>query len=73
MGSPPASVWTRNGHQHRFTGVGRSCQTLEIKDLKQEEPDLALYLKAMREKLEALMGEIKDDREQRKQWAARRE
>ena len=25
------------------------------------------------EKLEALMGEIKDDREQRKQWGARRE
>ena len=34
---------------------------------------MALHLKAMGEKLEALMGEIKDDREQRKQWAARRE
>ena len=32
--------------------------------LKQEESDIALYLKAMGEKLEALMGEIKDDREQ---------
>ena len=34
---------------------------------------MALHLKAMGEKLEALMGEIKDDCEQRKQWAARRE
>ena len=34
----------------------------------------AIYLYiAMGEKLETLMGEIKDDREQRKQWAARRE
>ena len=30
-------------------------------------------MKAMGEKLEALIREIKDDREQRKQWAARRE
>ena len=44
-----------------------------VRALKQEESELALYLKAMGEKLEALMGEIKDDREQRKQWAARRE
>ena len=42
-----------------------------VRALKQEEFDKALYLKAMWEKLEALMGEIKDDREQRKQWAAR--
>ena len=41
--------------------------------LKQEESDMALHLKVMGEKLEALMGEIKDDREQRKQWAARQE
>ena len=34
---------------------------------------MALHLKAMGEKHEALMGEIKDDREQWKQWAARRE
>ena len=34
---------------------------------------MTLHLKAMGEKLKALMGEIKDDREQRKQWAARRE
>ena len=34
---------------------------------------MALHLKAMGEKLQALMGEIKDDREKRKQWAARRE
>ena len=67
----------------------RSCRTLEmavetveiqerytkkaVRALKQEESDIALYLKAMGEKLEALMGEIKDDREQRKQWAARQE
>ena len=67
----------------------RSCRTFEmavdtveiqerytkkaVRALKQEESELALYLKAMGEKLEALMGEIKDDREQRKQWAARRE
>ena len=44
-----------------------------VRALKQEESELALYLKVMGEKLEALMGEIKDDREQRKQWAARRE
>ena len=66
-----------------------SCRTLEmpvetveiqerytkkaVRALKQKESELALYLKAMGEKLEALMGEIKDDREQRKQWAARRE
>ena len=44
-----------------------------VRALKQEESELALYLKAMGEKLEALMGETKDDPEQRKQWAARRE
>ena len=38
-----------------------------VRALKQEESELALYLKAMRQKLEALMGEIKDDQEQRKQ------
>ena len=136
-GGPQASVWTRNGHQHRSAGknqsakeladsarrlaswayhsndytsqekaalhafqtaVGedlqlkcaeRSCRTLEmavetveiqerytkkaVRALKQEESDMALQLKTMGEKLETLMGEIKDDREQRKQWAARRE
>ena len=67
----------------------RSCRTLEmavetveiqerytkkaVRALKQKESDMALHLKAMGEKLEALMGEIKDDREQRKQWEARRE
>ena len=46
-----------------------------VRALKQEESDMALHLKAgeMGEKLEALMGEIKDNREQQKQWAARRE
>ena len=67
----------------------RSCRTLEmavetveiqerytkkaVRALKQEESDMALQLRTMGEKLETLMGEIKDDREQRKQWAARRE
>ena len=67
----------------------RSCRALEmavetieiqerytkkaVRALKQEESDMAFHLKTMGEKLEALMGEIKDDREQRKQWAARRE
>ena len=66
-----------------------SCRTLEmavetveiqerytkkaVRALKQEESDMALQLRTMGEKLETLMGEIKDDREQRKQWAARRE
>ena len=61
----------------------RSCRTLKItvetaeiqerytkksvRALKEEESEIALYLKAMGEKLEALMGEIKDNREQRKQ------
>ena len=44
-----------------------------VRALNQEESDMALQLKAMGEKLETLMGEIKDDREQRKQLAARRE
>ena len=38
-----------------------------VRTLKQEESEIALYLKAMGEKLEALMREIKDDWEQRKQ------
>ena len=45
----------------------QECYTKEaVRALKQEESDIALYLKAMGEKLEALMGEIKDYREQRK-------
>ena len=44
-----------------------------VQALKQEESDLAVCLKAKGEKLEALIGEIKDNRKQRKQWAARRE
>ena len=48
-----------------------AVETVEIQErytkkavwaLKQEESELALYLKVMGEKLEALMGEIKDDR-----------
>ena len=52
----------------------QECYTKKaVPALKQEESDIALYLKAMGEKLEALMEEIKDDQEQRKQWAARQE
>ena len=53
--------------------IQERCTKKAVRALKQEESELALYLKAMREKLEALVGEIKDDREQRKQWVARRE
>ena len=41
--------------------------------VRPEEPDVATCLKTMGERLEALLGEIRDDREQRKQWAAQRE
>ena len=73
---------------HAFqTAVGEDLQLVAVKTVeiqehytkkavparKQEEADIALYLKAMGEKLEAVMGEINEDREQRKQWAARRE
>ena len=80
---------TAVGEDLQLKCAERSCRTLEmavetveiqerytkkaVRALKQEESDVALYLNAMGEKLEALMGEIKDDREQRKQWAARRE
>ena len=80
---------TAVGEDLQLKCAERSCRTLEmavetveiperytkkaVRALKQEESDMALHLKVMGEKLEALMGEIKDDREQRKQWAARRE
>ena len=80
---------TAVGEDLQLKCAERSCRTLEmavetveiqerytkkaVRALEQEESDMALHLKAMGEKLEALMGEIKDDREQRKQWAARRE
>ena len=80
---------TAVGEDLQLKCAERSCRTLEmavetveiqerytkkaVRALKQEESDMALHFKAMGEKLEALMGEIKDDREQRKQWAARRE
>ena len=73
---------TAVGEDLQLKCAERSCRTLEIaletveiqerytkkavRALKQEESELALYLKAMGEKLEALMGEIKDDREQRR-------
>ena len=80
---------TAVGEDLQLKCAERSCRTLEmavetveiqerytrkaVRALKQEESDMALQLKTMGEKLETLMGEIKDDREQRKQWAARRE
>ena len=80
---------TAVGEDLQLKCAERSCRTLEmavetveiqerytkkaVRALKQEESNMALQLKTMGEKLETLMGEIKDDREQRKQWAARRE
>ena len=80
---------TAEGEDLQLKCAERSCQTLEmavetveiqerytkkaVRALKQEESDMALQLKTMGEKLETLIGEIKDDREQRKQWAAHRE
>ena len=80
---------TAVGEDLQLKCAERSCRTLEmavetveiqerytkkaVRALKQEESDMALQLKMMGEKLEALMGEIKDDREQRKQWAARQD
>ena len=80
---------TAVGEDLQLKCAERSCRTLEmavetveiqerytkkaVRALKQEESELALYLKAMGEKLEALMDEIKENREQRKQWAARQE
>ena len=80
---------TAVGEDLQLKCAERSCRTLEmavetveiqerytkkaVRALKQEESDMALQLKTMGEKLETLMGEIKDDREQWKQWAARRE
>ena len=80
---------TAVGEDLQLKCAERSCRTLEmavetveiheqytkkaVRALMQEESDMTLHLKTMGEKLEALMGEIKDDREQQKQWAARRE
>ena len=80
---------TAVGEDLQLKCAERSCRTLEMAvetveiqerytkkavwALKQEESDMALQLRTMGEELETLMGEIKDDREQRKQWAARRE
>ena len=83
--APLHAFQTAVGEDLQMKCAERSCRTLEmavetveiqerytkkaVRALKQEESDMALHLKAMGEKLEALMGEIKDDREQRKQWA----
>ena len=44
-----------------------------VRAVKQEKSHVASCLKMMGEKLEALLEGIKDDWEQRKQWASRRE
>ena len=41
--------------------------------MRPEEPHVATCLKVMTERLEVRLGEIKDDREQQRQWAARQE
>ena len=80
---------TAVGEDLQLKCAEQSCLTLEmavetvevqerntkkaVRALKQEESDMALHLKAIGEKLEALMGEIKDDRELGKQWAESRE
>ena len=44
-----------------------------VRAVRQEESDIATCLRMMGEKLEALLDEIKDDREQRNKWASHRE
>ena len=44
-----------------------------VRAVRAEESEVATHLKTMGEKFEVLLSEIKDDREQQKQWAARRE
>ena len=41
--------------------------------MRTEESEVSTHLKVKGEKFEALLGEIKDDREERNQWAASRE
>ena len=71
---------TAVGEDLQLKCAERSCRTLEmametveiqerytkkaVRALKQEESDMALQLKTMGEKLETLMGEIKDDRDE---------
>ena len=75
---------TAMGEDLQLKCAERSCRTLEMAvetlEIQEQytkkavrESEIALHLKAMGEKLEALMGEIKDGREHRKQWAACRE
>ena len=45
----------------------------DIQAARIEGQEIATYLGADGKKLEALLGEIKKNREQRKQWAAKRE
>ena len=75
---------TAVGEDLQLKCAERSCRTLEmevetveiqerytkkaVRALKQEESDMALQLRTMGEKLETLIGEIKNDREQRKEW-----
>ena len=44
-----------------------------VQAVRTEESEVATHLKAMGERLEALLGKIRDKRKQQKKWAARRE
>ena len=77
------------GEELHLKCVEQGCKTLEIAvgrveiqerytqravwALRTEESEVTTHLKAMGERLEELIGEIRDDCEQQKQWAERRE
>ena len=77
------------GEELQLKCAERGCRTLEmavemveiqerytkrtVRAVRTEESDVTTYLKVMGEKLEVLLGKIKDDREQQKQWPACRE
>ena len=77
------------GEELQLKCAERGCKSLEmavetveiqerytrraVRAMRTEESEVMKHLKAMGERLEALLGEIRDDREQRKQWAAQRE
>ena len=58
FGNGGRNCWNPRGYTRKAVRAGRV-----------EEPDVAAYLDVMGERLEALLGKIKEDRELRKQWA----
>ena len=80
---------TAVGEELQLKCVERGCRTPEmaaetveiqerytkraVRAMQQEESDMLSCLKMTGERLQALLGEIKDDREQRKRWASPRE